>query len=204
MLKTPIAIVCGFGLAISFPAIAAEKVSQATLDNLLTAYAGERNAHTRYLAFARQADVEGYPGAASLFRAAARAEEIHAENHAKVIRNYGGVPKERREDWMVRSTGENLLTAIRGETFERDEMYASFIRQAETEGANDALRTFRFAIEAEKEHARLYRDTLDRLSEMTEKRTFYVCPTCGFTAGETDWSRCPTCATPREQFEQVS
>jgi rubrerythrin len=64
-----------------------------TLENLQAAYNGESNAHSRYLAFAKQASLEGYGEVASLFRAAARAEEIHASNHAAVLRMLGAVPQ---------------------------------------------------------------------------------------------------------------
>jgi rubrerythrin len=204
MNRTRFAVLSILGLTISAGAIASEKVPKATLDNLQAAFSGERNAHTRYAAFAKQADKEGFSGAASLFRAAARAEEIHAANHAAVIKKYGAVPREGHEDWMVKSTSENLLAGIRGEAYERDQMYPSFIVQAEGEGAGDALRTFRLALDAEAEHAKLYQYALDHLNEMMAKRTFSVCPVCGFTADNTDLIRCPTCATPKERFEQVS
>jgi hypothetical protein len=64
-----------------------------TLENLRTAFNGESNAHAKYLEYARRANAEGYTKAASLFRAAARAEEIHAANHAEVIRKMGFEPK---------------------------------------------------------------------------------------------------------------
>ena len=60
-----------------------------TLQNMQTAFNGESNAHLRYLAFAEQADRESYGEVASLFRAAARAEEVHASNHAEVIKGMG-------------------------------------------------------------------------------------------------------------------
>ena len=60
-----------------------------TLENLQTAFNGESNANARYLAFATKADQEGYGGVASLFRAAARAEEIHAANHLVEIKKPG-------------------------------------------------------------------------------------------------------------------
>ena len=59
-------------------------VPSKTLDNLQAAYNGESNPHARYLEFSKQADKEGFPSVATLFRAAARAEEVHANNHAKV------------------------------------------------------------------------------------------------------------------------
>src|ERR1019366_4733743 len=62
------------------------------IDNLQMAFNGESNAHHRYVAFAKKADDEGYGEVASLFRAAARAEEIHASNHSAVIRKLGAEP----------------------------------------------------------------------------------------------------------------
>src|SRR5271169_3817001 len=69
--------------------------STSTIDNLQAAFNGESNANARYLAFAKKADEEGYTEVASLFRAAAKAEEIHAHNHAVVIEKMGAtaVPK---------------------------------------------------------------------------------------------------------------
>jgi len=61
-----------------------------TVENLQTAFNGESNAHARYLAFAVKADQQGYGGVASLFRAAARAEEIHAANYLAEIQKLGG------------------------------------------------------------------------------------------------------------------
>ena len=70
------------------PGIAAENAT--TIQNLLSAFEGESNAHAKYTAFAVKADADGLHGAASLFRAAARAEQIHATNHARVIKQLGG------------------------------------------------------------------------------------------------------------------
>src|SRR5512140_902870 len=67
-------------------------VEKTTLDNLQAAFNGESNANARYLAFAKKADAEGYGTAASPFRAAARAEPVHFERHAKAIKELGAVP----------------------------------------------------------------------------------------------------------------
>jgi rubrerythrin len=184
--------------------VAAQAVSAETMNNLQTAFRGETNAHTRYQAFAAKADEEGYAGVASLFRAAARSEEIHAANHSAAIKAFGGVPDPKPESPEVKSTRENLEAAIKGETYERDEMYPAFIRQAESEANSQALQTLRFARAAEVEHAKLYRQALRNLEELKSAQVFYVCPVCGFTASNPDFQRCPTCATPKENFEQVS
>src|SRR5664279_5699849 len=97
--------------------------SATTLDNLQAAFNGESNANARYLAFAKKADEEGYGKVASLFRAAARAEQVHFERHAKVIRQMGGTPLAKIETPVVQSTAQNLKAAVDGETYETTVMY---------------------------------------------------------------------------------
>lgn len=100
------------------------------LENLQAAYNGESNAHAKYAAFAKKAEEEGYGAVASLFRAASRAEKIHAENHAEVIRSLGAEPVADVKTPEVKTTAENLKAAIAGETFERDVMYPAYLQIA--------------------------------------------------------------------------
>ncbi len=172
--------------------------------NLQAAFNGESNAHARYAAFAKKADTEGYHRAASLFRAAARAEQIHATNHAAVIRKLGLTPEANIETPIVKSTRENIQAAIAGETYERDVMYPNFIRDAEAEKNSAAVRTFQHALEAETEHARLYTEALNHLEQMKNKATYYVCAVCGYTCEELTFARCPVCMNPKEKFEAIT
>ena len=183
---------------------AAVKTVPATLKNLQAAYNGESNAHARYVVFAVKADEEGYAGVASLFRAAARAEKIHADNHAAVIRKMGAEPQAKIEAGPVRSTRENLMAAIEGETYERDVMYPEFLKAAQQEKNTGAIRTFNFALEAETEHARLFADALAELPSRRGCTKYLVCAVCGFTAEKLDGTRCPVCNNPREKFDVVS
>ena len=73
--------------------------------DLNEAFAGESQANRKYLAFAKQADMDGFPQVARLFRAAAEAETIHAHNHLRAL-------------GAVKETRTNLLDAITGETHE--------------------------------------------------------------------------------------
>jgi rubrerythrin len=176
-----------------------------TLDNLQTAFNGESNANARYLAFAKQADKEGYLQAASLFRAAARAEEIHAQNHAVVIKQMGGTPQAKIETPDVKSTSENLVVAMKGEIYERDVMYPDFIKQARAERNTAALQTFNYAKTAETEHAKLYTNAKDNLAQMkTAGVKYYVCTICGFTTAKIDFEKCPSCFNPKEKYVAVS
>ncbi len=176
------------------------------LQNMQAAYNGESNAHNRYLAFAKQADVETYGEVASLFRAAARAEEIHASNHAAVIRKLGAVPKATLETPDVKTTQDNLQAAIKGETYERDIMYPSFLKQARAEGNVDAIRSLNLAKTAEAEHAKLYTQALNNLANLkgSVSKTFFVCPVCGYTTRDITFAKCPSCFTAKEKFEHIA
>ncbi|MFB2836442.1 rubrerythrin family protein [Floridanema evergladense] len=176
----------------------------ATLKNLQAAYNGESNAHVRYLAFAKKADEEGYGKVASLFRAAARAEEIHSEHHAKVIKKMGATPTNKIETPVVKSTSENLQEAIKGESYERDTMYPEFIKQAEKENNKDAVRTLEFARNAEEGHAKYYTEALNNLTAWKGgTKTFYVCPDCGLTVAVIDFKNCPECGEPQNLFLKI-
>jgi rubrerythrin len=176
-----------------------------TIENLQAAFVGQSNARNRYLAFAVKADEEGYGAAASLFRAAAAAEEIHANNHAAAIGKMGDRPKAEIAKPDVKSTRENLAAAIEGETYERDVMYPDFLKQAKAENAKGAITTFEYALATEAEHARLYQDALEHLESWRgDKRDFYVCPVCGYTAGALPAERCPVCKARKEKFRMVN
>lgn len=185
--------------------VAAQPTATKTLDNLQTAFNGESNAKARYLAFAEKAEAEGYGKVASLFRAAARAEDIHAINHAEVIRKLGATPTADVKTPEVKSTAENLQTAIKGESYERDAMYPEFLKQAREDGNKDAFRTFNLAKEAEAEHAKLYTEASNNLAAWkTTAQPFYVCPSCGYTTATLNFDKCPVDFTPRDKFIAVS
>ncbi len=196
--------VAGFGLRSTEAAPAAPTAK--TLDNLNAAFNGESNAHARYLAFAAKAGEEGYGEVASLFRAAARAESVHAANHAEVIRKLGGVPKAEIQTPDVRSTKENLEAAIKGESYERDTMYPEFLAQARKEGQRDAIQTFNFAKSVEAEHAKLYTAALDNLGALkgSQAKPFYVCTVCGNTTVQMNFEKCPVCFNAKDKYVQVS
>jgi rubrerythrin len=202
------ALFSGAILAVLFFASASisPAASDKTLDNLMTAYNGESNAHARYLAFAKKADSEGYGQVASLFRAAARAEELHANNHAEVIIKMGGTPKADVKIPDVKSTAENLQAAIQGESYERDTMYPEFIAHARTERNRDAIRSFNYALSAETEHAKLYAAGLNQLASLkgSQPAVYYVCTICGYTVKQVNFSKCPSCFNPVDKYVKVS
>ncbi len=163
-----------------------------TEDNLKAAFAGESQASTRYLAFARRAEREGHPQVARLFRAAAMAETVHARNHLETMEE-------------VKSTQDNLRAAIAGENVEHVQMYPEFIEQANKETEKRAVRTFEWARSVEIIHESLYKSALDALEGGGEPqvREYFVCQVCGFTAEGQAPEKCPVCGAPRAQFLKV-
>jgi rubrerythrin len=196
-------LVLGFMLFFAWQAGAAENK---TLGNLQAAYNGESNAHAKYLAFAKKADEEGYGEVASLFRATARAEQVHLNSHAEVIRKMGTEPKADIKTPEVKSTRENLQAAIEGETYEKTTMYPEFIAQAKTENNKDAVRSFRYANTAEGEHARLYGEALKNLDSLkgSKAKDFFVCNICGYTVTKVDFANCPSCGYPKDEYKKVT
>lgn len=160
-----------------------------TEENLKEAFAGQSQAHMRYLIFAEVAEKEGKPNLARLFRAIAYAEQVHATNHY-------------RELGMIRDSVQNIDVAIAGETYEVEEMYPAFITVAELQKENGAKRAFHFAIEAEKIHAEMYKKAkaAAQRGEDVQIGTIYICPVCGHTVEGTPPERCPICGAPREKY----
>ncbi len=162
-----------------------------TDENLATAFAGESQANRKYLAFARQAEKEGYAQIARLFRAAAEAETIHAHAH---LANMGGVG----------TTVENLKGAVKGETYEYTEMYPPMVAQAKAEG-HRARTMLDFANQAEQVHAGLFAQALEALQAGKDlsQMDVYLCPVCGHLEFGVPPDRCPICGAPKAKYQKV-
>jgi rubrerythrin len=160
-----------------------------TEKDLREAFAGESQANRKYLAFAKEADREGHPQVAKLFRAAAAAETVHAHAHLRAL---GGVG----------STEANLREAIDGETHEFTQMYPAMIKDAEAEGFAVALRSLTFANAVEKTHADLYHKALDHLGRNTSV-DYYVCQVCGHTLEGGPQGPCSVCGAAPSAFHKI-
>lgn len=163
-----------------------------TKENLAEAFAGESQANRKYLAFAKQAEADGFPQIARLFRAAAHAETIHAHAH---LRAMGG----------IRKTEENLAGAIEGEGFEFQQMYPPYLKQAQAEGDKLAEISFRNALAVEEVHHDLYTKALHTLKAGGDlpTRKIFVCEICGNTVYDEAPDRCVVCGVPKERFSEI-
>jgi rubrerythrin len=164
-----------------------------TIGNLRNAFAGESQANRRYLAFAQTAEEEGFTQVAKLFRAAAEAETVHALNHIRIIGE-------------VKTTAENLDTAINGETFEYKKMYPEYLSTAKQEKNQQALWSFNIANQVEQVHAGLFTKAAKALKTGKDpsKADYYVCSVCGNTVENEPPEKCPICGNPRTKFFKVA
>ncbi len=130
-----------------------------TFENLKAAFAGESQANRRYLYFAKQADVEGYPDLAGLFRDTAEGETGHAHGHLDYLKAIGdpatGEP--------IGDTQKNLKAAVAGETYEYTQMYPGFAKTAREEGHEEIAEWFETLAKAEKSHAGRFQKGLETL-----------------------------------------
>jgi len=164
-----------------------------TMDNLAAAFAGESQANRKYLAFAQQADKEGFKQIAKLFRAAAAAETVHALGHFKAM---GG----------IKDTKANLQAAVEGEGYEFKTMYPEFIAVAKEEGEKAALRMLEWANEVEEVHFGLYEQaaaSLEAGGDLPEEE-IYVCSVCGNTVSGPCPDKCSVCGVPGSKFDKIS
>lgn len=181
------------GLLIALGAIAATTLPREVHTVLQKALTNEREAVAKYELFARKADEEGYPGAAALFRAQARAEQTHAERFLAVLRaNEIPPPPEQTFAPSAGTTGENLRAAAVAERTERDVDYREAIETCRKHGATEIANLIDQTRDSEVEHSNLCSTAARDLESMKNAKTFYVCGKCGYTT-DVNLPFCPAC-----------
>ena len=179
--------------------------NEMTAQNLRSAFGGESQAYQRYIVWSKKAEKDGFENVGLLFKAVAYAEEVHAGNHFNALSNIEG-------DFLVASgagfglgsTSDNLEGAIAGEEFEIEQMYPSYYAVAENQEEKDAMRTFNWAMEAEKNHAELYRSAKEAVDNGDDYDIdgVSVCNICGHTTVEGTPDKCPICGAPASNFKE--
>ncbi len=166
-----------------------------TEQNLQTAFAGESQAHTKYLYYASRAKKDGYVQMSKIFEETAKNEKEHAKLWFKYLHG-GAVP----------NTEANLADAAAGENYEWTDMYAGFAKTAHEEGFEEIATRFELVAAIEKQHEERYRRLLGNIEG---KRVFtregdcvWQCSNCGhIVIGKQAPEVCPTCAHPQSYFE---
>jgi rubrerythrin len=177
-----------------------------TEKNLLAAFAGESQARTRYAFFASQARKEGYEQIAGIFEETSDNEKEHAKLFFKLLQ--GGMVEiaAAYPAGVIGTIAENLNAAADGEKLEWGTLYPNFADVAQSEGFNDAARTFRMVAKVEAYHERRYRKLLANVQQgkvfKKEKPIMWKCRNCGYVfEGAEAPEKCPVCEHPRSYYE---
>lgn len=178
-------------------------MNEMTCENLKSAFGGESMAHTRYIFWGEAAKKEGFPNVGNLFKAISYAEQVHAGNHFRELKKeVGDASVTAGAGFGMTNTSENLQGAINGENHEVEQMYPAFISVANLQEEKGSIRSFQFALEAEKTHAELFqaaKDKVDNKEDFTED-TVHVCDICGYTLTGALEDDCPICKAKTSMF----
>ena len=174
-------------------------------EDLQIAFNLETTNAEKYSKFAEAARKEGYDTLAQLFEAVSKSEAIHAANHGKILEKFGGdAGSVEVASFEVKSTAENLKTAIKVETYDMQTIYPVFIRDAELEKIPEIARSFTWAGNGEKKHfiyLRMAQAALNKVNHTNLPYIWLVCPTCGNTYSISDVKAvCDFCLTKQENF----
>ncbi len=167
-----------------------------TAANLAAAFAGESQAHTKYLYYASKAKKDGYVQIAQLFEETAHNEKEHAKIWFKLL--HDGIP----------STVENLKDAASGENYEWTDMYKTFAEEARAEGFDDIAELFDGVGAIEKAHEERYRKLLANIEGglvfSRDGDCIWQCINCGhIVVGKKAPEVCPVCAHSQAYFQQL-
>ena len=165
-----------------------------TAANLAAAFAGESQAHTKYLYYASKAKKDGYVQIAQLFEETAHNEKEHAKIWFKLL--HDGIP----------GTIENLKDAASGENYEWTDMYKTFAEEARAEGFDHIAKLFEGVGAIEKAHEERYRKLLENIEgDLVFSRDgdcIWQCLNCGhIVVGKKAPEVCPVCAHPKSYFQ---
>lgn len=165
-----------------------------TEKNLLAAFAGESQAHTKYKYYASKAKKDGYVQIGNIFEETANNEKEHAKIWFKLLHG-GDMP----------DTVKNLNDAAAGENYEWTDMYKGFAQDAKAEGFDHIAYLFEEVAKIEKEHEERYKKLLSNIEEAVvfskDNDVVWICANCGhIVIGKKAPDVCPVCAHPKSYF----
>jgi rubrerythrin len=172
------------------------------IENMQSAYKGEKTATAKYEAFSKKAEEEGFHNIALLYSAVSAAENIHATNHKAVIEDAGALVAIITPEYKVKSTKENLSDDINGEAYEAKTMYPDFLKTAETADNQIAFLSLTYAMKTELKHKFFFEQVLGDINSNTLNSLpakYFVCPACGNTY-TTAPKHCDFSLTDRDKF----
>lgn len=167
-----------------------------TLENLMTAFAGESQARNKYTFYASQAKKDGYVQIQKIFEETAGNEKEHAELWFKHAVG-------------VNDTMQNLLDAAAGENYEWTEMYKEMAETAREEGFPEIAIQMEGVAKIEALHEARYRKLAENIKEGVvfekEEEVLWQCSNCGHQVlAKKAPKLCPVCKHPQAYFQVKS
>lgn len=166
-----------------------------TQANLMAAFAGESQAHTKYAYYASKAKKDGFIQIADIFTETSKNEKEHAKIWFKIL-----------HDNNIPDTATNLQDAADGENYEWTDMYATFAQEAREEGFAEIAFLFEEVGKIEKEHEERYRKLLENVEGglvfSRDEDKIWQCTNCGhIVIGKEAPQVCPVCSHPKAYFQ---
>ena len=181
-----------------------ELIKSETYHNLARAFAGECQAHIRYMFIEYGAKQEGHKSLAAIIDKISYNEFNHArmfytflqKASQKDINNVdimAGYPF--REKWDVL---ENLKFAAEDENEEATKVYPAYRDKALEEGFPEIAKLFDDIIKVEKSHKQIFLELYDQMKNnklyKKDKPVVWRCADCGYESTGTEaWDECPVC-----------
>ncbi len=177
-----------------------------TAKNLLTSYAFESQATTRYSFFADQAERDGYIQIASIFKETAGQECEHALRFFKFFNGGELDITARFLTGVVKNTLDNLLSAADLEKFVHSDLYPGFAKIGREEGFNRAADVWDAISVAEVQHEKTFRGLAANVDAgktfCRDSSRVWRCINCGYMhEGRRAPEKCPACVRPSNYFE---
>ncbi|MFH2012009.1 MAG: rubredoxin-like domain-containing protein [Pseudomonadota bacterium] len=180
--------VCG---ASKYQFILYEKMPDILEKRLKDAFAGESKAYVRNLAFAKKAEEEELSQIASLFKAVAEAERVHASEYLKYF------------EGIIGTTEENLKAAFESEIKANTQIYPPLIKEAMELKREDVAWSFSRSRDVEERHSKLYKDALSAM--VTDQVVdYHVCQVCGYVFDGDLPDECPVCKVTKDNFKKIT
>lgn len=177
--------------------------------NLMTAFANESQAATRYSFYAGQAKKDGYVEIQAFFEQTAEQEKAHAKRFFKFLEGGEATVNFDFPAGIIGDTLTNLEASAKLEWEEMEGLYPEYAKVADEEGFHKIAEVFRRIAIAEGQHSRTYTEFAERVKNnmffKSEEKIVWQCRKCGYIhEGLTPPDVCPACDHPKSHFQRYS
>lgn len=176
--------------------------------NLMKAFAGECQAHSRYIFAASKAKEQQLHVIQAVFEFTAEQEKEHGEIFYNLLKNASGENIAIDGTYPVDVSGDMvklLRMAHHNEYEEHDYVYSGFSKTAYKEGFDEIGMTFKNIAEIEKSHGDRFKMYADLIKEgklfVSDVQCSWMCLNCGHIINAKEAPmKCPVCSHDRGYF----